>query len=363
MASTDVEVVNKRTVKTYKTAGYAAHSATMPLQPFSLERRKAGAKDVEIEILYCGVCHSDLHTVRNEWTNTVYPVVPGHEIVGRVRQVGSEVSNFKAGDTVGVGCLVDSCRICAACGKGLENYCENGATFTYNSEDKHIGGMTYGGYSQSIVVDERFVLRIPDGMDLAGAAPLLCAGITTYSPLRHWKVSRGQKVGVVGLGGLGHMGVKLAHAMGTQVALFTTSTHKTEDAKRLGASEVVHSKDPAQMAKHANSFDFILDTVSADHDVNAYLNLLKLDGAMVLVGAPEKPMPVAAFSLLPKRRELSGSMIGGLPETQEMLDFCAKHGIVSDIEIIPIQKINEAYERMLKSDVKYRFVIDMASLK
>jgi alcohol dehydrogenase (NADP+) len=363
MASTDVEVVNKRTTKTYRAEGYAAHSATMPLQPFSLERRKPGPKDVEIEILYCGVCHSDLHTIRNEWTNTVYPVVPGHEIVGRVSQVGSEVSNFKAGDTVGVGCLVDSCSICASCRKGLENYCENGATFTYNSEDKHIGGMTYGGYSQSIVVDQRFVLRIPDGMDLAGAAPLLCAGITTYSPLRHWKVGPGQKVGVVGLGGLGHMGVKLAHAMGAQVALFTTSTHKTEDAKRLGASEVVHSKDPAQMAKHSNSFDFILDTVSADHDVNAYLNLLKLDGAMVLVGAPEKPMPVAAFSLLPKRRELSGSMIGGLPETQEMLDFCAKHGVVSDIEIIPIQKINDAYERMLKSDVKYRFVIDMASLK
>jgi alcohol dehydrogenase (NADP+) len=363
MASTEVEVVNKSAQTTYKTAGYAARSATTPLEPFALERREPGPEDVQIEILYCGVCHSDLHTARNEWTNTVYPVVPGHEIVGRVSKVGSAVTRYKAGDAVGVGCMVDSCRTCASCKEGLENYCENGATFTYNSEDKHIGGLTYGGYSQSVVVDERFVLRIPEGMDLAGAAPLLCAGITTYSPLRHWKVVEGQRVGVVGLGGLGHMGVKLAHAMGAHVALFTTSIHKVEDAKRLGASEVVHSKNPAQMEKHAKSFDFILDTVSADHDVNAYLNLLKRDGALVLVGAPEKPMPVAAFSVIPKRRELSGSMIGGIPETQEMLDFCGQHGIVSDIEIIPIQKINEAYERMLKSDVKYRFVIDMSSLK
>jgi alcohol dehydrogenase (NADP+) len=363
MASTDVEVVNKAAQSTYKTGAYAAQSATTPLQPFALERREPGPKDIQIEILYCGVCHSDLHTARNEWTNTIYPVVPGHEIVGRVTKVGSAVTTYKAGDAVGVGCMVDSCRTCASCKEGLENYCENGATFTYNSEDKHIGGLTYGGYSQSVVVDERFVLRIPDGMDLAGAAPLLCAGITTYSPLRHWKVAKGQKVGVVGLGGLGHMGVKLAHAMGAHVALFTTSTHKVEDAKRLGASEVVHSKNPEQMEKHANSFDFILDTVSAAHDVNAYLNLLKRDGALVLVGAPENPIPVAAFSMIPKRRELSGSMIGGIPETQEMLDFCGEHGIVSDIEIIPIQKINEAYERMLKSDVKYRFVIDISSFK
>ena len=363
MASTDVEVTTRNSAKTYNTAGYAAHSAKTPLERFSFERREPGPKDVQIEILYCGVCHSDLHTARNEWTNTTYPVVPGHEIVGRVTKVGNGVAKFKAGDAVGVGCLVDSCRTCPSCKQGLENYCEIGATFTYNSPDPHLGGTTYGGYSLSVVVDEDFVLRIPGGMDLAGAAPLLCAGITTYSPLRHWKVGQGQKVGVVGLGCLGHMGLKLAHALGAHVVLFTTSLHKAEDAKRLGAAEVVLSRDPAQMEKHLNSFDFVLDTVSADHDINAYLNLLKRDGALVLVGAPEKPMPVAAFSLIPKRRQFSGSMIGGLQETQEMLDFCGKHGIISDIEIIPMQKINEAYERMLKSDVKYRFVIDMASLK
>ena len=364
MPSTDVEVApHKTTAKTYTTSGYAAHSATTPLKHFTFERREPGPKDVQIDILYCGVCHSDLHTARNEWTNTTYPVVPGHEIVGRVAKVGKDVHKFKLGDQVGVGCMVDSCRVCESCKTGLENYCENGATFTYNSEDKHLGGMTYGGYSKSVVVDQDFVLRIPEGLDLAAAAPLLCAGITTYSPLRHWKVGKGSKVGVVGLGGLGHMGVKLAHAMGAHVTLFTTSSHKTQDAKRLGADEVVVTKDAAQMDKHANSFDFILDTVSADHDLNAYLNLLKRDGSLVLVGAPEKPMPVAAFSLIPKRRHFSASMIGGIPETQEMLDFCGQHGIVSDIEVIPIEKINEAYERMLKSDVKYRFVIDMASLR
>jgi len=363
MASTEVEVTARKSEKTYNTTGYAAQSATTPLQQFTFERREPGPKDVQIEILYCGVCHSDLHTARNEWTNTTYPVVPGHEIVGRVTKVGNGVAKFKAGDAVGVGCLVDSCRTCPSCKQGLENYCEIGATFTYNSPDPHLGGTTYGGYSLSVVVDEDFVLRIPGGMDLASAAPLLCAGITTYSPLRHWKVGQGQKVGVVGLGGLGHMGLKLAHALGAHVVLFTTSLHKAEDAKRLGAAEVVLSRDPAQMEKHLNSFDFILDTVSADHDMNAYLNLLKRDGTLMLVGAPEKPMPVAAFSLIPKRRQFSGSMIGGLQETQEMLDFCGKHGIISDIEIIPMQKINEAYERMLKSDVKYRFVIDMASLK
>jgi uncharacterized zinc-type alcohol dehydrogenase-like protein len=343
--------------------GYAANSAIAPLEDFSFQRREPGPKDVQIEILYCGVCHSDLHTARNEWGGTVYPVVPGHEIVGRVTRMGSEVSKFKVGDPAGVGCLVYSCGHCDNCKAGLENYCEVGIGGTYNAEDKILGGTTYGGYSRSIVVDERFVLRIPEGMDLAGAAPLLCAGITTYSPLRHWKVGRGQKVGVVGLGGLGHMGLKLAHAMGSQVVLFTTSTGKIEDAKRLGAAEVVHSKDPAQMEKHVNSFDFILDTVSADHDVNAYLNLLKRDATMVLVGAPNNPVGVASFSLIFKRRNFAGSLIGGLPETQEMLDFCGRHGIVSDIEIIPIQKINEAYERMLKSDVKYRFVIDMSSLR
>ena len=364
MPSTDLEVAPaNKTAKTFKTAAYAAQSATTPLAPFSLERRDPEPKDVQIEILYCGVCHSDLHTARNEWSNTIYPVVPGHEIVGRVTKVGAAVRKFKPGDAAGVGCLVYSCGRCENCKDGLENYCELGLGGTYNAEDKHLGGMTYGGYSQSIVVDEAFVLQIPKNLDLAATAPLLCAGITTYSPLRHWKVGKGQKVGVVGLGGLGHMGVKLAHAMGAHVVLFTTSANKTEDAKRLGAAEVVLSKDLAQMEKHLNSFDFILDTVSADHDVNAYLNLLKRDGTMVLVGAPNNPVGVASFSLIFKRRNFAGSLIGGLPETQEMLDFCGEHNIVSDIEIIPMQKINEAYERMLKSDVKYRFVIDMATLK
>jgi len=364
MPSTDLEIaVNAPSTKTSKTAAYAAQSATSPMAPFSFQRRDPGPKDVQIDILFCGVCHSDLHTARNEWTNTNYPVVPGHEIVGRVSKVGPQVTKFKEGDLAGVGCLVDSCGHCVSCKEGLENYCENAPTFTYNSEDKQLGGRTYGGYSQSIVVDEAFVLRVPAKLNLAAVAPLLCAGITTYSPLRHWKVGKGHKVGIVGLGGLGHMGLKLAHAMGAHVVLFTTSTHKVEDAKRLGAHEVVHTKDASQLAKHANSFDFIMDTVSADHDLNIYLNLLKRDATIVLVGAPERPVPVAAFSLLPNRRRLAGSMIGGLAETQEMLDFCAEHNIVSDIEIIPIQKINEAYERMLRSDVKYRFVIDMSSLK
>ena len=346
-----------------QTTGYAAHSSTSPLQPFSFERRNPGPNDIQIDILFCGVCHSDLHTARNEWTNTTYPVVPGHEIIGRVAKVGNQVRKFKEGDLAAVGCMVDSDRTCAACKTGLEQYCEGPATFTYNSEDKHLGGMTYGGYSKTVVVDEAFVLRPPANLDPAATAPLLCAGITTYSPLRHWNVQKGQKVGIVGLGGLGHMGVKLANALGAHVTLFTTSTHKAEDAKRLGAHEVVVSKDPSQMEKQANSFDFILDTVSAEHDINAYLNLLKRDGTLVLVGAPEKPLAVSAFSIIPGRKQLSGSMIGGIKETQEMLDFCGQHGITSDIEIIPIQKINEAYERMLRSDVKYRFVIDMASLK
>jgi alcohol dehydrogenase (NADP+) len=346
-----------------KTTGYAAHSPTSSLQPFSFERREPGPQDVQIDILFCGVCHSDLHTARNEWTNSTYPVVPGHEIIGRVVKAGAHVRKFKEGDLAAVGCMVDSDRTCASCQAGLEQYCDSGATFTYNSEDKHLGGMTYGGYSKTIVVDEAFVLRPPANLDPAGTAPLLCAGITAYSPLRHWKVQKGQRVGIVGLGGLGHMGVKLANAFGAHVTLFTTSLHKTEDAKRLGAHEVVVSKDPAQMEKHANRFDFILDTVSAEHDINAYLNLLKRDGTLVLVGAPEKPLSLAHGSIIPLRRQLSGSMIGGIAETQEMLDFCGEHGITSDIEIIPIQKINEAYERMLRSDVKYRFVINMASLK
>ena len=355
----DQEVVKKASGNT---PAYAAQGAKAPLAPFTIARREPGPKDVQIEILYCGVCHSDLHTARNEWSNAVYPVVPGHEIVGRVTKVGNQVKKFKQGDYAAVGCMVDSDRTCSECKDDLENYCDNGI-LTYNSPDKHLGGMTYGGYSKQIVVDEHFVLRVPDTKNLAGVAPLLCAGITTYSPLRHWKVSKGQKVGIVGLGGLGHMGLKIAHAMGAKVTLFTTSPGKTEDAKRLGADEVVISKDTAAMEKQAKTFDFILDCVSAQHDINAYLNLLKRDGSLVLVGAPEQPLPVAAFSIIPKRRHFSGSMIGGIKETQEMLDFCAKHGITSDVEIIPMQKINEAYERLLKSDVKYRFVIDMASLK
>jgi len=349
-----------------KTLGYAAHSPTAALEPFSFDRREPLPHDVQIEIAFCGVCHSDLHTVRNEWEMfmpTTYPAVPGHEIVGRVSKVGGEVRKFKEGDLAAVGCMVDSCRKCESCKAGLENYCEVGATFTYNSPDPHLGGVTYGGYSKRIVVDENYVLKVPANLDLAAVAPLLCAGITTYSPLRHWKVGKGQKVGIVGLGGLGHMGVKFAHAFGADVTLFTTSPNKKDDAKRLGANHVIVSKDQAEMAKHISSFDFILDTVSAEHDINAYLNLLKRDGSMVLVGAPEKPSPIASFMLIMGRRSLSGSGIGGIPETQEMLDFCGQHGITSDIELIPIQKIDESYERLLKSDVKYRFVIDMASLK
>jgi uncharacterized zinc-type alcohol dehydrogenase-like protein len=342
--------------------GFAAQSATSPLSAFTFQRRDPLPSDVQLEILFCGVCHSDLHTARNEWNNTVYPTVPGHEIVGRVVKVGSAVKNFKVGDMAAVGCMVGSCRTCDSCKAGLEQYCEVGFIGTYNGEDKHQGGMTYGGYSNTIVVDQYFVLHIPKNLDLAAVAPLLCAGITTYSPLRHWGVTKGKKVGIVGLGGLGHMGVKLANAFGAHVVLFTTSPGKKEDGRRLGAQEVVVSRNQAELDKHVNSFDFILDTVSAIHDVNVYLNLLKRDGTMTQVGAPES-LAVQPFSLVFKRRQFAGSLIGGIPETQEMLDFCGKHGITSDIEMIPIQKINEAYERMLKSDVKYRFVIDMASLK
>ncbi len=345
------------------TKAYAVESAASPLAPFALTRREPLATDVAIDILYCGVCHSDLHQARNEWHNTVYPCVPGHEIVGKVTKVGRDVTKFKAGDLAAVGCMVDSCRACPSCTRGLEQYCEHFPTFTYNGRDKHSDGMTFGGYSDAIVVDEAFTLKVPDKLDLAAAAPLLCAGITTYSPLRHWKVGPGQKVGIVGLGGLGHMGVKFARAFGAQVVLFTTSPSKIEDGQRLGAHEVVVSKDANAMAKHASSFDFILDAVSADHDINAYLSLLKLDGTLTLVGAPEKPLPVAAFNLLLPRRSFAGSGIGGIAETQEMLDFCAEKGIASEVEVIPIQKINEAYDRLLKGDVKYRFVIDMASLK
>jgi uncharacterized zinc-type alcohol dehydrogenase-like protein len=344
--------------------GYGATDAHSPLGHMSFERRDPGPHDVQIQILYCGVCHSDLHTVRNEWGNTVYPVVPGHEIIGRVTAVGAHVNRFKPGDMAGVGCLVDSCQRCSACAEGLEQYCENGFVGTYNGEEMHTGGMTYGGYASNIVVTENFVLRVPDSLDPAAAAPLLCAGITTYSPLRHWQAGPGKKVGVVGLGGLGHMGVKLAHAMGAQTVLFTTSPGKREDGLRLGADAVVVSKNAEEMAQHANSFDFILNTVAAPHDLDAFLVLLKREGTMTLVGAPATPHPSPqVFNLIMQRRHLAGSLIGGIRETQEMLDFCAQHGIVSDIEMIPIQQINQAYERMLKSDVKYRFVIDMASLE
>ncbi len=346
--------------------GYAAQNAKSPLAPFQFERREPGPKDVAIEILYCGICHSDIHTVRNEWADvmaTVYPCVPGHEIIGRVSQVGKDVKKFKAGDIAGVGCMVDSDRTCENCKAGDEQFCVSGATFTYNSPDKHTGKPTYGGYSNQIVVDEAFVLRISPKLDPAGAAPLLCAGITTYSPLRHWKVGPNQKVGVIGLGGLGHMALKFAHSFGAHVVQFTTSESKEAEAKRLGADEVVLSKDPDAVKKHLGSFDFILDTVSANHDVQSQIFLLKRNGVLALVGAPDKPMQIGAFPLLFGRRTLAGSLIGGIRETQEMLDYCAEHGIVSDIEMTPIQKVNEAYERVLKSDVRYRFVIDLASLK
>jgi alcohol dehydrogenase (NADP+) len=350
---------------TYNTKAYSAASATSPLASTTIPRREPTEHDVRIEILFCGICHSDLHQVRNEWSGvmpTVYPIVPGHEIVGRVTKVGSEVTKYKPGDLAAVGCLVDSDRTCPNCKAGLEQFCPN-MILTYNGPDKYLGGVTYGGYSNSIVVDEQFVLRVPSNLELAAAAPLLCAGITTYSPMRHWNVSKGQKVGVVGLGGLGHMAVKFAHAFGAHVVVFTTSPNKKDDALRLGADEVVISRNADEMKKHAYSFDFILDAVAADHDINAYISLLGRDGNITLVGAPEKPLAVAAFGLIFGRHSLSGSPIGGIAETQEMLDFCGKHNITSDVEVIPIQKVNEAYERLARSDVKYRFSIDMASLK
>ena len=349
----------------YNAKAFAAAGKTSPLTLTTIPRREPTESDVQIEILFCGVCHSDLHQVRNEWSEvmpTVYPCVPGHEIVGRVTKVGSAVTVFKPGDLAAVGCLVDSDRTCPECQAGQEQFCPN-FILTYNFPDKHLGGVTYGGYSDSIVVDQKFVLHVPNNLDLAGVAPLLCAGITTYSPMRHWGVTKGKKVGIVGLGGLGHMGVKFAHALGAHVVVFTTSPNKKEDALRLGADEVVISKNADEMEKHTGSFDFILDAVSADHDINAYINLLRRDGNLTLVGAPNKPLAVAAFALIMGRRSLSGSPIGGLAETQEMLDFCGEHNITADVEVIPIQKVNEAYERLLKSDVKYRFSIDMASLK
>ncbi len=349
----------------YKAKAYSAASATTPLAAGTIPRRDPTPRDVQIEILFCGICHSDVHQVRNEWGSimpTVYPIVPGHEIVGRVSKVGSAVTRYKPGDLAAVGCMADSDGTCPQCQDGLEQFCPK-VTFTFNSPDKHLGGVTYGGYSDSIVVDERFVLRVPANLTVAGAAPLLCAGITTYSPMRRWGVGRGKKVGVVGLGGLGHMGVKFAHAFGAHVVVFTTSPNKMEDALRLGADEVVISRNADEMQKHGGSFDFILDTISAHHDINAYINLLGHDGTVTIVGAQEKPLAVSAFSLLMGRRNLSGSLIGGIPETQEMLDFCGQHNITADVEVIPIQKVNEAYERLLKSDVKYRFSIDMASLR
>src|SRR5438876_401546 len=349
----------------YNAKAYSAASEKSPLASTTIARRDPTENDVQIEILFCGICHSDLHQVRNEWREvmpTVYPCVPGHEIVGRVTKVGSAVTKHKPGDLVAVGCMVASDRTCPNCREGLEQFCPN-MTLTYNSPDKYLGGVTYGGYSESIVVDEHFVLRVPSNLDLAGAAPLLCAGITTYSPMRHWGVGKGKKVGVVGLVGLGHMAVKFADAFGAHVVVFTTSPHKSEDALRLGADDVVVSRNADEMQKHSGSFDFILDAVSADHDVNAYLNLLDVNGNLTLVGAPAEPLDVPAFSLIVRRRSFSGSMIGGIAETQEMLDFCGKHNITADVEVIPIQKVNEAYERLLKSDVKYRFSIDMASLK
>lgn len=348
-----------------KTYAYAARSASTPLAPFSFERRSPGAQDVAIDILYCGVCHSDLHTARGEWPGTIYPCVPGHEIVGRVTAVGAGVTKVKVGDLVGVGCMVDSCRSCPSCGEGLEQYCEHGFTATYNGPVYGGGENTYGGYSTAIVVTEHFVLRIRHGeQDLAGVAPLLCAGITTWSPLRHWKVGPGSKVGVVGIGGLGHMGIKLAHALGAHVVAFTTSPSKRDDARSLGADEVVVSKNADEMAAHAGSFDFILNTVAAPHDLDAFVTLLRRDGTLTLVGVPAEPHPSPSVgNLIFGRRQIAGSLIGGIAETQEMLDFCAEKGITADIEMIPMQAIEDAYGRMLKSDVKYRFVIDMQTLK
>lgn len=348
-----------------KTKGYATHSATETLAPFDFERREPRNEDVVIDILYCGICHSDIHSARNEWGGAHYPLVPGHEIVGRVKKIGSQVTRFKEGDLVGVGCIVDSCRDCHACHDGLEQYCENGFTGTYNGEDK-IGGtshaFTFGGYSEQITVDERFVLSIPDNLDPAACAPLLCAGITTYSPLKHWKVGAGQKVGIIGLGGLGHMGVKLAHAMGAHVVMITTSPEKAKDAQKLGANEILLSTDPEAMAQNATRFDFLLNTIPVGHDIDPYMNLLKRDGTMVLVGAVEPLTQVNGVPFIFKRRTLAGSLIGGIPETQEMLDFCGEHNIVCDIEVIDIKDVNQAYDRTVQGDVKYRFVIDMTTI-
>lgn len=349
-------------MNTRKIKAFGSDKQSALLAELEIPRRDVMAHDVEIEILYCGICHSDLHQARNEWYNTIYPVVPGHEIVGRITKIGIHVSKFKIGDLAAIGCMVDSCRECESCREGLEQYCEKGATYTYNAPDKLLGGHTFGGYSQSVVADENYVLHVPSNLDLAATAPLLCAGITTYSPLKHWNIGPGKKVGIVGIGGLGHMGVKLAKAMGAYVVVITTSKAKIEDAKRLGADEVVLSNDAEQMNENKGTLHFILDCVSASHDINAYLQLLKRDGSLAIVGLPEHPLPIAAFSLVAGRKSFSGSSIGGIHETQEMLDFCGEHNIVSDVEVINVQQVNEAYERLLKGDVKYRFVIDMSTL-
>jgi uncharacterized zinc-type alcohol dehydrogenase-like protein len=344
------------------TKAFAAYNATDPLGPFNLDRRDLREHDVQVEILYCGVCHSDIHQVRNEWKNSMYPMVPGHEIVGRVTKVGSAVTKFKEGDLAGIGCLVDSCRSCDKCKKGLEQYCENGSVGTYNGIERDGKTITYGGYSKQIVTDENFVLHVSEKLPIEGVAPLLCAGITTYSPLRHWKVGKGHKVGVLGLGGLGHMAVKFAASFGAEVTMLSTSPKKEEDAKRLGAHKFALTKDPSSLKALGNYFDFIIDTVSAPHDYNIYLGMLNTDGVMICVGAPPEPAQIPAFNLIFQRRSIGGSLIGGLPETQEMLDYCAEHNIVSDVEVIAMKDINEAYERMLNGDVRYRFVIDMQSL-
>jgi uncharacterized zinc-type alcohol dehydrogenase-like protein len=351
--------MTKTTVK-----AYGATASTEDLKPLDIQRRATGKDDIKIDITYCGVCHSDIHMARNDWKGASYPVVPGHEIIGRVIEVGANVSTHKVGDLVGVGCMVDSCQTCSSCQQDLEQFCENGATFTYNSPDKHLEGkQTYGGYSTSVVVDEKFVLRIPGNLDEAATAPLLCAGITTWSPLTHWKVKKGDKVGVIGLGGLGHMGVKFANALGAHVVMITTSPEKGKDAKRLGAHEVLVSKDQAEMKKHQGSFDFILNTIPVGHEMDPYLGLLKIDATMVLVGAIEPLKPFSGGNIIMGRKRIAGSLIGGIKETQEMLDFCGKHNITSDIELIDMQNINTAYDRILKNDVTYRFVIDMKSLK
>jgi uncharacterized zinc-type alcohol dehydrogenase-like protein len=366
MPQTASGVPGSPSVPSYETRAYAAPSAAAPLGPAVIRRRRPGPRDVRLEVLFCGVCHSDLHQVRDEWKAvmpTVYPCVPGHEIVGRVVEVGAGVKKYRAGDLAAVGCMVDSCRKCPSCRDGSEQFCDAPATFTYNGPDAHLGGVTYGGYSESIVVDEDFVLRVPAGLDPAAAAPLLCAGITTYSPLKHWGAGPGKRVGIVGLGGLGHMGVKFARAFGAHVVVLSGSAAKKADALRLGAHEVVLTSDVDELTKRAGTFDLLLDTVSAKHEIDPLLNLLKLDGTMTLVGAPEQPLPVSSFGLIFKRRRLTGSLIGGICETQEMLDFCGKHGIVSDVEVLPVGKIEEAYARLLKGDVRYRFVLDMAPLR